>query len=99
MLRHAEDYQRYQISEWDRNLIRPNYVTHPLNVSLFIDGSETSANAQVLCVHVRAFVLAFACIQDRCVWQAGANVFKLRCNQIGSDLGRQGLRAILITPL
>lgn len=37
------------------------------NVSLFIDSSKTSANAQVLCVHVCAFVLAFACMQDLCV--------------------------------
>lgn len=31
--------------------------------------------------------------------QAGANVFKAGCNQIGNDLGSEGLRAILITPV
>lgn len=32
-----------------------------------MDGSETSVAVQKLCVHLRAFVLAFACMQDLCV--------------------------------
>lgn len=70
-------------------------------MSLFIDGGENSANAQVLCVHACTFVLTFTCMQDLCVYvcQTVANAFKAGHNRIGNDLGWQGLRAILITPV
>lgn len=109
MLWHAEDYHHYQISEWDRNLIKLNYVTHPLYVSVFIDGSEKSTYLQILCVfnvcecvclclfvHVCRGFCVHVCV---CVRAPCANMVKVGGNQIGYDLGWQVLRAIVITPV
>lgn len=71
MLRHAEDYHHYQISEWDRNLIKLNSVTRPLYVSVFIDGSKRNSDLQILCVFdvcvcvlVLVLVLICSCMQE-----------------------------------
>lgn len=48
MSRHDEDYGLYQISERDRDVIRPKQVTHLLYVSVFINGSRKSTSLQTL---------------------------------------------------
>lgn len=71
MSRHDEDYGLYQISERDRDVIRPKQVTHLLYVSVFINGSRKSTSLQTLRVSsvcVKGLFVHLCRSWSVCVW-------------------------------